>query len=111
MSAERDAHPFGRLACFENRVPQLGTAKVTESWMGHYEFNTFDHNAILGAHAEVPNLLMCNGFSGHGSQQAPACGRGIAELITYGQYRTLDLSALSHARIANNLSLVERAVI
>lgn len=51
------------LPVIANRVPQLGTAKVTESWMEHYEFNTFDHNAILGAHAEVPNLLMCNGFS------------------------------------------------
>jgi glycine/D-amino acid oxidase-like deaminating enzyme len=99
------------LPVIAHRVPQLATAKVTESWMGHYEFNTFDHNAILGAHAEVPNLLMCNGFSGHGSQQAPACGRGIAELITYGEYRRLDLSALSHARIANNQPLVERAVI
>ena len=55
------------LPVLANRVPQFGTAKVTESWMGHYEFNSFDHNAILGAHAEVPNLLMCNGFSGHGS--------------------------------------------
>ena len=79
--------------------------------LAHYEFNTFDHNAIIGAHTDIPNLLLCNGFSRHGFQQAPACGRGIAELITYGKYHTLDLSALSYERIANNQPLLERAVI
>ncbi|WP_370185211.1 NAD(P)/FAD-dependent oxidoreductase [Rhodococcus wratislaviensis] len=93
------------------RLPELGTLKVTDSWIGHYEFNTFDHNAILGPHTEVANLVMCAGFSGHGSQQAPACGRGVAELITYGQFRTLDLTPLTYQRIADNTPLVERAVI
>ena len=99
------------LPVLTKRVPQFSTARVTESWMGHYEFNTFDHNAIIGPHTEVSNLMFCVGFSGHGSQQAPACGRGVAELITYGRFRTLDLSALSYARIARNEPLVERAVI
>ncbi|MBV6756864.1 NAD(P)/FAD-dependent oxidoreductase [Rhodococcus opacus] len=99
------------LPVITKRLPELGAVTVTDSWVGHYEFNTFDHNAIIGPHTEVPNLFMCNGFSGHGSQQAPACGRGVAELITYGEFRTLDLSALSHRRIAENRPLVERAVI
>ncbi|KAJ4244985.1 hypothetical protein NW762_014191 [Fusarium torreyae] len=99
------------LPVLQNRVPQFSTAKVTHSWMGHYEFNTFDHNAIIGPHTEVSNLLFCAGFSGHGSQQAPACGRGVAELITYGEFRTLDLSALAYDRIARNEPLLERAVI
>lgn len=99
------------LPVLARRVPQFATARVTESWMGHYEFNTFDHNAIIGPHVEVGNLMFCVGFSGHGSQQAPACGRGVAELITYGEFRTLDLSALSYTRIAKNEPLVERAVI
>jgi len=55
--------------------------------------------------------MMCNGFSGHGSQQAPACGRGVAELITYGEFRTLDVSSLAYDRIARNQPLLERAVI
>ncbi|RSL98265.1 hypothetical protein CEP52_010424 [Fusarium oligoseptatum] len=99
------------LPVLQRRVPQFSTAKVTHSWMGHYEFNTFDHNAIIGPHSEIENLMFCVGFSGHGSQQAPACGRGIAELITYGGFRTLDLSALSYARIAKGKPLMERAVI
>ncbi|KAE8320162.1 FAD dependent oxidoreductase [Aspergillus transmontanensis] len=93
------------------RVPQFASARVTNAWMGHYEFNTFDHNAIVGAHDKVSNLFFCVGFSGHGSQQAPACGRGVAELIVHGGFQTLDLSALSYKRIVENQPLTERAVI
>lgn len=93
------------------RVPQFAGARVTDSWIGHYEFNTFDHNAIVGPHADVGNLFFCVGFSGHGSQQAPACGRAVAELIVYGKFQTLDLSALSHKRLMEGRPLMERAVI
>ena len=41
----------------------------------------------------------------------PAMGRGIAELITYGAFRTLDLSALGFDRIAAGRPVVERAII
>ncbi|KAF5990528.1 putative glycine/d-amino acid oxidases (deaminating) [Fusarium bulbicola] len=111
FSYAEDVWNLKMLPVLKKRVPQFSTAKVTHSWMGHYEFNTFDHNAIIGPHTEVFNLLFCVGFSGHGSQQAPACGRGVAELITYGEFRTLDLSALSYGRIARNEPLMERAVI
>lgn len=93
------------------RIPSLGHLRVTDSWMGHYEFNTFDQNAIVGPHHEILNLMFCAGFSGHGSQQAPACGRAVAELIAYGEFRTLDLSPLSYRRIADDEPLIERAVI
>lgn len=99
------------LPVLKRRVPQFSTAKVTESWVGHYEFNKFDHNAIIGPHTEVSNMMFCVGFSGHGSQQAPACGRGVAELIVYGEFQTLDLSQLSYSRIPLNQPLFERAVI
>ncbi|KAK7420233.1 hypothetical protein QQX98_002888 [Neonectria punicea] len=99
------------LPVLKRRVPQFSTAKVTESWMGHYEFDKFDHNAIIGPHTEVSNMMFCVGFSGHGGQQAPACGRGVAELIVCGEFRTLDLSQLSYSRILLNKPLLERAVI
>ena len=95
----------------ERRMPTLGKLHVTEAWIGHYDFNTFDHNAIIGPHHEISNFLFCCGFSGHGSQQAPACGRAVSELITYGKFQTLDLSPLFYDRIARNEPLVERAVI
>ena len=48
----------------------------------------------------VANLLVATGFSGHGLQQAPAVGRGLAELIVHGRYHALDLTPLGYERIA-----------
>jgi len=94
-----------------NRIPQFEAIKVINSWVGHYAYNTFDQNAIIGPHHEVENFLFVNGFSGHGFQQSPAMGRGTAELITYGEYRELDLSPFHFDRILNNQRFVEKAVI
>ncbi len=93
------------------RIPQFEAIKVINSWVGHYDFNTFDQNVILGTHTKVENFVFVNGFSGHGFQQAPAIGRGTAELITYGEYRSLDLSPFNFERIVKNEPFVERAVI
>ena len=41
----------------------------------------------------------------------PAMGRGIAELITYGAYRSLDLSPFAYERITAGRPIIERAVI
>jgi glycine/D-amino acid oxidase-like deaminating enzyme len=94
-----------------NRIPQFETIKLVNSWVGHYAFNTLDQNAILGRHSQVENFILVNGFSGHGLQQSPAMGRGIAELITYGEYRTLDLSPFSFDRIERNQPFNEKAII
>jgi glycine/D-amino acid oxidase-like deaminating enzyme len=93
------------------RIPQFESLKLTNSWVGHYAYNTLDQNAILGAHNHVENFIFVNGFSGHGFQQAPAIGRGIAELITYGEYRSLDLTPFGYQRVADQKPFIERAVI
>jgi glycine/D-amino acid oxidase-like deaminating enzyme len=93
------------------RVPAFDQVRVTNWWAGYYDVNTFDHNAILGRHPEIPNFLFANGFSGHGIQQAPAVGRGIAELIVHGRYVSLDLSVFDVARIDEGRRVEERAVI
>jgi glycine/D-amino acid oxidase-like deaminating enzyme len=85
--------------------------KLTGFWAGHYDMNTLDQNAIVGPHPEITNFHLANGFSGHGLQQAPAIGRGIAEMILHGGYRSLDLSPLGYARIAEGRPFLERAVI
>ncbi len=85
--------------------------KLTGFWAGHYDMNTLDHNVIVGPHPEVGNFHFANGFSGHGLQQAPAIGRGIAEMILHGAYRSLDLSPLGFARIAEGRPFLERSVI
>ncbi len=85
-------------------------AKVT-SWGGQYAYNTLDHNLIIGPAGDLPNFLFANGFSGHGFQQSPAVGRGITELIIYGEYRSLDLSPLGYQRVEENRPFVEDVVI
>ena len=84
---------------------------MINAWAGYYEMNTIDQNGIVGPHPEISNLLFANGFSGHGIQQSPAVGRGIAELILHGRYRTLDLSPLGFDRFAADRLVVERNVI
>ena len=93
------------------RVPKFEAIKLINSWAGHYDYNTFDQNAIIGPHHEVENFLFANGFSGHGLQQSMAIGRGLAEFITYGAYRSIDLSPFAYKRIAEGNPLVEKAVI
>ena len=93
------------------RIPQFEAIKVVTEWAGHYAFNTFDQNAVLGAHPDLPNFVFLNGFSGHGLQQSPAMGRGTAEWLTYGEYRSLDLSPFSYERILRDQPLIEKAVI
>ena len=93
------------------RIPQFEAIKLQNAWVGHYAYNTLDQNAIIGSHDQLSNFIFANGFSGHGFQQAPAMGRGIAELITHGQYQTLDLSPFSYSRIPANKPFLETAVI
>jgi len=93
------------------RIPQFEAIRVTNEWVGHYAYNVFDQNAITGPHNEINNFIFLNGFSGHGLQQSPAMGRGTAEWLTYGEYRTLDLSPFSYDRIVENRPFGETAII
>jgi len=93
------------------RSPAFEAVKVVNQWAGHYDFNVLDHNLIVGRHPEVTNFIYANGFSGHGLQQGPAAGRGVAELITYGGFRTLDLSEVGYERVLENRPFLEKAVI
>ena len=93
------------------RSPAFEAIKVVNQWAGHYDFNTLDHNLIVGRHPEVGNFIFANGFSGHGLQQGPAAGRGVSELITYGAFRSLDLSEVGYERVVENRPFLEKAVI
>lgn len=93
------------------RIPQFDSLKIVNEWAGHYAYNTLDQNAVIGPHTEVENFLFLNGFSGHGLQQSPAMGRGMSELITYGAYRSLDLSPFGFDRIVENRPYMESAII
>ena len=94
-----------------HRVPQFEALRVENCWSGYYEYNVFDHNAIIGHHPDIENCIFANGFSGHGLQQGPATGRGVSELIVSGRYTTLDLSSLNWDRVLNNRPIVEKNVV
>ena len=94
-----------------HRVPGFDAVRLLDVWAGHYEVNTVDANAIVGPHPRLRNLLFANGFSGHGLQQAPAVGRGIAEWIATGRYESLDLTPLSYDRIERGEPIRELNVI
>ena len=121
------------------RVPAFGDLKLKTAWAGFYEYNTFDQvsctlpacctapsqfnpcpyhllyyyiqNAIIGQHPDIPNLMLCNGFSGHGLQQSPAAGRAIAELLTEKRFQTIDLSRFSFDRILANQPIFEHGIV
>jgi FAD-dependent oxidoreductase domain-containing protein 1 len=92
------------------RVPSCEALKVVSTYVGHYDYNWFDQNGIIGRHPHLPNFYFGNGFSGHGIQQGPATGNAIAELICFGEYRCIDVSALAVQRIAENAPLFEKNI-
>lgn len=55
--------------------------------------------------------MLCNGFSGHGLQQAPAAGRAVAELLSTGQFQTIDLNRFSFDRVLNNAPILETGIV
>ncbi len=94
-----------------HRIPAFDALRVQTAWTGHYEYNMLDHNGIVGFHPGIRNFMFANGFSGHGLQQSPAVGRGVAELIVDGGFQTLDLSPFRYERIPENRPFMEEAVI
>lgn len=93
------------------RSEGFDAVKVTRFWVGHYDYNTLDQNAVLGRWPGYANFHVAAGFSGHGLQQAPAVGRGLAEVILTGGYRTLDLTPLGPERVLKNRPFLEKAVV
>ena len=93
------------------RVPAFEELKLVRAWAGHYDLNTFDHNALVGRVPGFDNAYLAAGFSGHGAQQCPAIGRGLAELIVHGAYRTLDLGDFAVERVAQGRAILERNII
>jgi glycine/D-amino acid oxidase-like deaminating enzyme len=93
------------------RSEGFDAVKVTRFWVGHYDYNRLDQNAILGRWPGTANFYLAAGFSGHGLQQAPAIGRGMAELLLTGRYQSLDLSQLGAERVLSNQPFLERAVV
>jgi glycine/D-amino acid oxidase-like deaminating enzyme len=91
------------------RVPAFESLRIERAWAGYYEFNTVDHNGLVGQ-VGPENFYVATGFSGHGLMHSAGVGRGVAELLLHGEYRTLDLAPLSPARLSAGRLIVEDAI-
>jgi len=91
-----------------HRVKYFETLKVTSSWLGFYDYNSFDQNAILGNLEN--NIFIATGFSGHGLQQAPGAGLTLAEMIL-GLPQTIDIGDLTPERIRASTPFPERNIV
>ena len=90
-----------------SRVPAFEAIKPTGAWCCHYDYNTLDENLIIGRTPAYENFYLAAGFSGHGLQQSPAVGRALCELVTFGEYRTIDLSRFGYERVLAGEALRE----
>jgi glycine/D-amino acid oxidase-like deaminating enzyme len=95
----------------QERIPGMERCRLMSMWGGLYDTNEKDHNAVFGSHPHVTGLHFATGFSGHGAMEAPAAGLALAELLHYGEYRTLDCTPLSIRRFWENQPIHETIVI
>jgi sarcosine oxidase subunit beta len=93
-----------------HRIPPLARASVRRGWAGLYD-TTPDNNPILGRVPGLEGFVMAAGFSGHGFMLSPAIGECLAELITAGRCRTVDLSPLAIDRFLSGTLRREASVI
>jgi glycine/D-amino acid oxidase-like deaminating enzyme len=91
-----------------SRVSGFERARLKGGWAGHYDVSLPDKNAFIGKVPGLARFYLCNGFSGHGVMHSPGVGRALSELITYGEYRSIDLSDLAIGRLGRGRQQMER---
>jgi glycine/D-amino acid oxidase-like deaminating enzyme len=89
------------------RIPAFESIKLLNAYTCHYDVNTLDGNVIIGRPPELDNFYLVAGFSGHGLMQSPAIGRAMSELVTFGEYRTLDLTRFGYERVLTGEKIQE----
>jgi len=95
-----------------DRFPCLAQAEIDleHCWAGLYEMSP-DRHALLGPAPGIEGLYLINGSSGHGVMHAPALGQLLAEIITGGRARAVDVDALRPSRFIEGKPNPEDAVL
>jgi sarcosine oxidase subunit beta len=112
VTAFDESFPQRIAAPLEKRFPCVAAAglDLKRSWAGLYEV-TPDHHAVLGEVEGIPGFILATGFSGHGVMHSPAAGEAVAEWITTGRARSVDISSLSADRFARGEMIHETMVL
>jgi glycine/D-amino acid oxidase-like deaminating enzyme len=85
-------------------MPEVAGAAITGGWCGMYEVSP-DWNPIMGTAAGVAGLHYAVGFSGHGFKLSPVVGILMAEQVTEGRARTIDITPYRLERFAEGKEL------
>ena len=87
-----------------HRMPAMERAELARGYRA-FDCYSADRHAILGAVRGIDGLYLATAFSGSGFKIAPAVGTCMAELITEGRARTVDISAFRAERFAENMPI------
>jgi sarcosine oxidase subunit beta len=109
IDAEVEGYDHGVVAAalrrLAGRVPSFAGASFARGHRGVYDTSP-DSRAVLDAAPGVAGLFVAGGFSGTGFKKAPAVGACMAELITNGRARTVDLHPFRLGRFAEGDPIV-----
>jgi glycine/D-amino acid oxidase-like deaminating enzyme len=82
-----------------HRIPALERATLARGYRAFDGYSS-DRHAILGRVDGIDNCYLATAFSGSGFKIAPAVGMCMAELITEGRAKTVDIEAFNLRRFA-----------
>jgi len=82
-----------------HRIPAMERATLARGYRA-FDGYSRDRHAVLGRVEGIDGLYLATAFSGSGFKIAPAVGTCIAELITEGRAKTVDIEAFSPGRFA-----------
>jgi len=82
-----------------HRIPAMERATLARGYRA-FDGYSEDRHAILGKVDGVDGLYLATAFSGSGFKIAPAVGMCMAELITDGRAKTVDIEAFGLGRFA-----------
>jgi len=82
-----------------HRMPPMERAVLARGYRA-FDCYSADRHAILGTVRGLDGLYLATAFSGSGFKIAPAVGTCLAELITEGRARTVDIGAFRPERFA-----------
>ena len=86
-----------------HRIPLMEGATLARGYRA-FDCYSGDRHAILGPVEGVENLYLATAFSGSGFKIAPAVGQCMAELITEGRAKTVDITPFALRRFAEGRS-------